>query len=116
MNQLAELKAKLLAMYSPWGDGIPTQYVNPDGPEAATAITDLEARDMAADFRYISDGFVAEGFACLGDRPRIPLGMAHAGVGDFDQQLVVANFRNGNVDDLALAWSNHNNLFHASSL
>ena len=43
MNQLAELKAKLLAMYSPWGDGIPTQYVNPDGPEAATAITDLEA-------------------------------------------------------------------------
>lgn len=33
-----DLIARLRAMYSHRGDGIPTQYVNPNGPEAADAL------------------------------------------------------------------------------
>jgi hypothetical protein len=36
-----DLIARLRAMYSHRGDGIPTQYVNPDGPEAADALEAL---------------------------------------------------------------------------
>lgn len=38
-----DLIARLRAMYSHRGDGIPTQYVNPDGPEAADEIERLNA-------------------------------------------------------------------------
>lgn len=34
---------RLTTMYSHRGDGIPTQYVNPDGPEAAERIAALKA-------------------------------------------------------------------------
>jgi hypothetical protein len=37
------LKARLLSMYSHRGDGIPTQYCNQDGPDAARAIDTLLA-------------------------------------------------------------------------
>ena len=37
------LKQRLLAMYSHRGDGLPTQYVNPDGPAAVAEIERLEA-------------------------------------------------------------------------
>lgn len=36
-----DLIARLRAMYSHRGDGIPTQYVNPNGPEAADEIERL---------------------------------------------------------------------------
>lgn len=39
-----DLTTRLLSMYSHRGDGIPTQYVNPDGPEAATALTTAQSR------------------------------------------------------------------------
>ena len=38
-----DLIARLRSMYSHRGDGIPTQYVNPDGPEAADEIERLNA-------------------------------------------------------------------------
>ena len=40
----SDIVERLLAMYSHRGDGIPTQYVNPDGPKAATEITALRER------------------------------------------------------------------------
>lgn len=40
-----DLKARLLAMYSHRGDGVPTQYVNPDGPEAVARIEELERQN-----------------------------------------------------------------------
>jgi hypothetical protein len=39
----SDLKARLRSMMSHRGDGIPTQYVNPAGPEAADRIEALEA-------------------------------------------------------------------------
>lgn len=44
MAQYDELIGLALAMYSHRGDGTPTQYVNPDGPAFATALTDLQAQ------------------------------------------------------------------------
>lgn len=41
------LVERLDAMYSHRGDGIPTQYVNPDGPAAIDAIIALRARVAA---------------------------------------------------------------------
>lgn len=40
---MSDLRDRLRAMYSHRGDGIPTQHVNPDGPEAADRILQLEA-------------------------------------------------------------------------
>lgn len=40
----SDIVERLLAMYSHRGDGIPTQYVNPDGPKAVTEITALRER------------------------------------------------------------------------
>ncbi len=41
---MSDITLKLLAMYDHRGDGMPTQYVNPDGPEAVEAILALRAR------------------------------------------------------------------------
>lgn len=38
------MEERLLAMYSHRGDGLPTQYVNPDGPDAVEEIASLRAR------------------------------------------------------------------------
>lgn len=38
---IAELREEPEAMYSHRGDGIPTQFVNPDGPEAVAAVDAL---------------------------------------------------------------------------
>lgn len=38
MTEADDLIEKLLAMYSHRCDGLPTQYVNPDGPDAAARI------------------------------------------------------------------------------
>lgn len=35
---MSDLIGRLQAMYSHRGDGIPTQFINPDGPEAADLI------------------------------------------------------------------------------
>lgn len=40
----ADIVERLTAMYSHRGDGLPTQYVNPDGREAAAEITRLRAQ------------------------------------------------------------------------
>ena len=40
----ADIVERLTAMYSHRGDGLPTQYVNPDGLEAAAEITRLRAQ------------------------------------------------------------------------
>lgn len=40
-----QLCERLLAMYSHRGDGVPTQYVNPDGPDAAARIEALNAEN-----------------------------------------------------------------------
>lgn len=43
MNNDKELCERLNAMLSHRGDGIPTQFINPDGPEAAARIEALNA-------------------------------------------------------------------------
>ncbi len=45
MTDTQDLKDRLRAMYSHRGDGIPTQYFNSDGPEAADAINRLEVEN-----------------------------------------------------------------------
>lgn len=40
---MSDIVERLLTMYSHRGDGLPTQYVNPDGPEAADTIIALRA-------------------------------------------------------------------------
>jgi hypothetical protein len=43
MTDIEDLESKLLKMYSHRGDSLPTQYVNPDGPDAVAAIQALQA-------------------------------------------------------------------------
>lgn len=47
-----DLKARLRSMHSHRSDGLPTQHVNPDGPEAADRIEALEARIEALRFAH----------------------------------------------------------------
>lgn len=51
------LSERLMTMFSHRGDGIPTQYVNPDGPEAQARIAELEAalRPFAEKARQIDE-------------------------------------------------------------
>lgn len=50
---MSDITEKLLAMDDHRGDGLPTQYVNPDGPEAVEAILALrkEVEEMKAALR-----------------------------------------------------------------
>lgn len=83
------LVERLTTMYSHRGDGIPTQYVNPDGPEAAERILSLAAevamkddalRIAAQAFRTLEEVAVAQlehdkarNFIWLGDKCRAAL-------------------------------------------
>lgn len=44
MNNSKDLCERLNAMLSHRGDGVPTQFINPDGPDAAARIEALKAR------------------------------------------------------------------------
>jgi len=55
----ADIVERLTAMYSHRGDGLPTQYVNPDGLEAATEITRLRAQLAEAELRGVKAGLEA---------------------------------------------------------
>ena len=52
----ADIVERLTAMYSHRGDGLPTQYVNPDGLEAAAEITRLRAQLAEAELRGVKAG------------------------------------------------------------
>jgi hypothetical protein len=47
MTDIEDLESKLLKMYSHRGDGILTQYTNPDGPAAVATIQSLQAEVAA---------------------------------------------------------------------
>jgi hypothetical protein len=46
-DMLADTIERLLTMYSHRGDGLPTQYINPDGPDAVATIQYLQAENAA---------------------------------------------------------------------
>jgi len=48
---VSDLIERLGAMHSHRGDGVPTQYVNPDGPAAIAHISALEAENLR--LRYV---------------------------------------------------------------
>lgn len=55
----ADIVERLTAMYSHRGDGLPTQYVNPDGREAAAEITRLRAELAEARIQGRREGLEA---------------------------------------------------------
>ncbi len=53
MSTIDAICAKLETMYSHRGDGIPTQYVNADGPEASALI-----RQQAAEIERLKERLI----------------------------------------------------------
>ena len=73
------LEERLLAMYSHRGDGLPTQYVNPDGPDAVEKIASLRARveELETAGRYIKPYLVwTVGPESPGYHPTMPSAVA----------------------------------------
>lgn len=77
---MGDLVARLVTMYSHRGDGLPTQYINPDGPEAAERIAELEAElevyaDTLCEFGKDNSGCGHyDDNICFGCRARAALG------------------------------------------
>lgn len=55
MSEQPSLRDRLLTMYSHRGDGIPTQFVNPDGPDAVDALDRIRA-DTIEECARIAEG------------------------------------------------------------
>ena len=64
---MSDIVERLLTMYSHRGDGLPTQYINPDGPEAAESITALRAE--AERLREALEKIAADAFVPLDRLP-----------------------------------------------
>ena len=62
--EIKALLARLLTMYSHRGDGIPTQYVNPDGPQAVALI-----REQASEIERLRESLRKCRRAISGGRP-----------------------------------------------
>ena len=80
--------------------------------EPGDAVARLESLNVPPRFGNDSDRLMSENLPLFRDAPRIPLRMTHPGVRDFDQKLIVREFRHRHFYHAAFARSLHYNLFH----